>query len=168
MEDAHIASLDIEPDTHIFGVFDGHGGREMAKFVSKYFISELQKNNEYKKGNYEEALKQNFFRMDEMARDEKNKAELLSYRDNNDYEISMAGCTANVILIKNNTLYCANAGDSRCCISNNGKLIKLSKDHKPTDAKERSRIMAAGGAVYNERVNGNLNLSRALGDFEYK
>ena len=106
--------------------------------------------------------------MDELARDEKNKTELLSYRESTEYEFSIAGCTANVILIKNNTLYCANAGDTRCCISNNGKLVKLSKDHKPTDHNERERIMNAGGAVYNDRVNGNLNLSRALGDFEYK
>jgi len=74
--------------------------------------------------------------MDELARDDKNRAELLSYRENNDYDYSMAGCTANVILIKDNTLYCANAGDTRCCISNDGKLVKMSKDHKPTDSAE--------------------------------
>jgi len=34
----------MDQDTHIFGVFDGHGGREMAKFVNKYFITELKKN----------------------------------------------------------------------------------------------------------------------------
>jgi len=38
MEDSHISELDIDKDTHIFGVFDGHGGREVAQFVSKYFI----------------------------------------------------------------------------------------------------------------------------------
>lgn len=38
MEDAHIAKLDIDQDTHIFGVFDGHGGKEVAIFTSKYFI----------------------------------------------------------------------------------------------------------------------------------
>jgi serine/threonine protein phosphatase PrpC len=41
MEDAHIAKVDIGPDTHVFGVFDGHGGREVALFVEKYFIREL-------------------------------------------------------------------------------------------------------------------------------
>jgi len=41
MEDSHIAKLDLEKDTHIFGVFDGHGGREVAKFISLYFINEL-------------------------------------------------------------------------------------------------------------------------------
>lgn len=26
MEDAHISKFNIAPDTHLFGVFDGHGG----------------------------------------------------------------------------------------------------------------------------------------------
>ena len=34
--------------------------------------------------------------------------------------------------------------------------------------KEKNRIEKAGGFVSEGRVNGNLNLSRALGDLEYK
>ena len=41
MEDAHIAKVDIAADTHVFGVFDGHGGREVAMFVAKHFVEEL-------------------------------------------------------------------------------------------------------------------------------
>jgi hypothetical protein len=34
---------------------------------------------------------------------------------------------------------------------------------------ERERIQAAGGSIsYDGRVNGNLNLSRSIGDLEYK
>ncbi len=44
----------------------------------------------------------------------------------------------------------------------------MSEDHKPDDTKEINRISAAGGYVVDGRVMGNLNLSRALGDFEYK
>jgi hypothetical protein len=33
---------------------------------------------------------------------------------------------------------------------------------------ERERVEAAGGAVENDRIQGNLNLSRALGDHQYK
>jgi protein phosphatase 1G len=32
-EDTHIAELDIGHGVSIFGVFDGHGGPEVAKFV---------------------------------------------------------------------------------------------------------------------------------------
>lgn len=44
----------------------------------------------------------------------------------------------------------------------------MSVDHKPDDPEELKRIKMAGGQVMDGRVNGNLNLSRALGDHEYK
>ena len=44
----------------------------------------------------------------------------------------------------------------------------MSIDHKPDDDLEKKRISQAGGYVTDGRVNGNLNLSRALGDMEYK
>lgn len=44
----------------------------------------------------------------------------------------------------------------------------MSYDHKPDDEKELARIKKAGGEVFEGRVNGNLNLSRAIGDLEYK
>lgn len=37
--------------------------------------------------------------------------------DNDEYGNSFAGCTANVALIYKNTLYVANAGDSRSVLS---------------------------------------------------
>jgi len=30
MEDAEISKLNFMPDLHLFAVFDGHGGREVA------------------------------------------------------------------------------------------------------------------------------------------
>lgn len=65
-------------------------------------------------------------------------------------------------------IYCANAGDSRSVISTSGKSKPLSYDHKPVDPKENQRIVNAGGFVEFGRVNGNLALSRAIGDFEFK
>ncbi len=44
----------------------------------------------------------------------------------------------------------------------------LSLDHKPSNEIESKRIVAAGGWVEFNRVNGNLALSRALGDFVFK
>ena len=46
--------------------------------------------------------------------------------------------------------------------------MDLSVDHKPDDPLERQRIEAANGFVEEGRVNGQLGLSRALGDFEFK
>jgi serine/threonine protein phosphatase PrpC len=46
-------------------------------------------------------------------------------------EDSHAGCTANVVLVTPEFIYCANAGDSRSVAYQNGKTVELSKDHKP-------------------------------------
>lgn len=62
----------------------------------------------------------------------------------------------------------ANAGDSRCVACVNGKAVALSSDHHPQDKKELKRIKKAGGFVSNGRVNQTLNLSRSIGDIEYK
>lgn len=80
-----------------------------------------------------------------------------------------SGTTAIVSVIKGNKLFVANVGDSRCVLCRNGKAIELSTDHKPEDEDEFSRIEKAGAKVTdNGRVNGGLNLSRALGDHVYK
>lgn len=79
------------------------------------------------------------------------------------------GCTANVLMIINNLLICANAGDSRCVVAEGGRAIPLSIDHKPNLKKERERIYKAGSTVNIEgRIDGNLNLSRAIGDIAHK
>lgn len=80
----------------------------------------------------------------------------------------MAGSTAVVVLVKDNVLYCANAGDSRAIACINGQLEILSVDHKPNNENESKRIIEGGGWVEFNRVNGNLALSRALGDFVFK
>ena len=59
-------------------------------------------------------------------------------------------------------------GDSRAIASVGGCLEVLSFDHKPNNKTEVDRITAAGGWVEFNRVNGNLALSRALGDFIFK
>eukprot|EP00944_MAST-04C_sp_MAST-4C-sp1_P003960 g3960.t1 len=82
------------------------------------------------------------------------------------------GCTAVVALIVGNTIYVANAGDSRGVLCRKGAAVPLSFDHKPNDKEETERIVGAGGFITSAnghfRVNGNLNLSRSLGDLKYK
>lgn len=86
------------------------------------------------------------------------------------------GCTAVCILITDTEVVCANAGDSRAVLCRGGKAIDLSKDHKPNDELERRRIETAGGRIEETsvgdrvmyRVNGNLNLSRSIGDLAFK
>ena len=84
------------------------------------------------------------------------------------YDGPAAGCTAVVAVVRGKDLYVANAGDSRCVLCH-GELTKaLTRDHKPTNPEEEKRINEAGGFVTEGRVNGCLNLSRAIGDMNYK
>lgn len=200
MEDAHITDLDIGPSGHtqLFGVFDGHGGNEVAKYVGAHFTEEFLKNPNYIKNDIKKALEENYQKMDTLmlekeGRDEliaeykKSKEESSKIKENNknaqiemlrevidpkeqpDAQISMfTGCTANVLCIQNDKLFFANAGDSRSVICKNGTAFPMSVDHKPSLPLELKRIEKAGGWVSDGRVLGNLNLSRGLGDSEYK
>jgi len=172
MEDAHITKFNVckdLDDVHIFAVFDGHGGKEVARFVERHFSDELLATEAFRKGDYENALKTTFLKMDVLIQTPEGKKEVsqLKNSDDNSGE-SFAGCTACVILIVKNYIYCANAGDSRCVLSSKGLAVEMSQDHKPELQSEKDRITKAGGFITDGRVNGNLNLSRALGDLEYK
>ena len=84
------------------------------------------------------------------------------------------GTTAVAVFITPTHLICANAGDSRSVYCK-GEVVALSEDHKPDNPDERARIERAGGHVAQGmmgmgpmRVDGDLAVSRCLGDFEYK
>ncbi|GAA5950081.1 hypothetical protein JCM21900_004588, partial [Sporobolomyces salmonicolor] len=83
------------------------------------------------------------------------------------HEARIAG-PAEVVKAAKRTLYTANAGDARAVLARNGNAVRLSHDHKATDAKEAARIDQAGGFVMNQRVNGYLAVTRALGDSAMK
>ena len=158
MEDAHtiLLSMPNEQSTAFFAVFDGHGGAKVANYASENLYQLLSGNSLYRSGQTEEALKEVFIEFDEMMfNDEKMRDEL-------------AGSTAVVLLVRDGKLYCANIGDSRAVSCVAARVDALSVDHKPTCQGEHNRIVAAGGWVQFNRVNGNLALSRAFGDFVFK
>ncbi|KAF7589262.1 Protein phosphatase 2C 1 [Aspergillus hancockii] len=66
--------------------------------------------------------------------------------------------------IRQRVLYTANVGDARIILCRNGKALRLSYDHKGSDENEGKRIANAGGLILNNRVNGVLAVTRALGD----
>jgi protein phosphatase PTC1 len=66
--------------------------------------------------------------------------------------------------IRQRVLYTANVGDARIVLCRNGKALRLSYDHKGSDENEGKRITNAGGLIINNRVNGVLAVTRALGD----
>jgi serine/threonine protein phosphatase PrpC len=83
-------------------------------------------------------------------------------------DIGVSGSTAVSVIITPSHIICANVGDSRCVVGTTAACIALTEDHKPTLPDEQRRIVAAGGFVADDRVNGELAMSRALGDFQYK
>ena len=139
----------------IFGVFDGHGGKEVAVFAADKYEKVLTDLSEFKSGDFETALIKSFYDLDELVSHEEFALD--------------TGCTSNVVLITPDKIFCANAGDSRSILVKRGNaVVELSKDHKPGNPEEESRINAAGHFVSDDRVDGNLALSRAFGDFQYK
>lgn len=78
------------------------------------------------------------------------------------------GSTASTILILGSRLYCANVGDSRTILCRNFKSMALSNDHKPSRPDEAKRITEAGGIIFNNRVMGQLAITRAFGDVGLK
>ncbi|CAM9355359.1 unnamed protein product [Scytosiphon promiscuus] len=79
-----------------------------------------------------------------------------------------AGSTATTCLVMGSRLYMANVGDSRTVVCRGGKLWMASNDHKPSRADEQDRVQRAGGFVAHRRVMGELAVSRAFGDSEFK
>lgn len=199
MEDAHIAlpvTLPRRPSssapwtqTALFGVLDGHGGAQVARFSSDHLPEELRKfplssGIQARNGQMEDALKGAFHKIDDLLRSGHFAAEVSSLTNppvrggvgpppQRNGDATMVGCTACVCCVTDAQIITANAGDSRAVLCSGGEAIALSEDHKPNAPREKQRIEAAGGRVENTgpnqyRVNGNLNLSRALGDLEYK
>ncbi|XP_044774512.1 protein phosphatase 1G isoform X3 [Neomonachus schauinslandi] len=106
---------------------------------------------------------------EEAEEDEEEEEMMVPGMEGKEEPGSDSGTTAVVALIRGKQLIVANAGDSRCVVSEAGKALDMSYDHKPEDEVELARIKNAGGKVTMDgRVNGGLNLSRAIGDHFYK
>ena len=203
MEDAHITEISQgkSSELDVFGVFDGHGGKEISQFVTHHFTKELIVNKNYLKGDLQSAIKDTFIKMDEIMQTNEGKEEIKQYarkskeeddlqskvepqnsqmamlaqlvgqKDPESDDIAMrTGCTGCVCVIDEmyKKMYFANAGDSRVVLGKNGNAIAMSTDHKPELESEKDRIYKADGWITDGRVKGNLNLTRGLGDLDYK
>lgn len=81
-------------------------------------------------------------------------------------QVEDSGTTALAALVLGSSLVVANAGDSRAVLCRRGRAIELTQDHKPNSPFEAQRIRDAGGTVCIEGLlNGELSVSRAIGDY---
>ena len=183
MEDAYVVDelrKDVFGDSLLFAVLDGHGGREVSALASKLLVREIEADRSKHNSNGKaetsvelaEVLRQSLPRLDERLR--RGSWGLGWFFPGLLHPFATCGSTcvvAGVDLVRREVVV-ANVGDSRALLIRDGKAIALSEDHKPENPIERNRIRAAGGQVIKigpcHRVDGNLNLSRALGDFNLK
>eukprot|EP00397_Hematodinium_sp_SG-2012_P036843 GEMP01039825.1.p1 GENE.GEMP01039825.1~~GEMP01039825.1.p1 ORF type:complete len:363 (+),score=56.04 GEMP01039825.1:165-1253(+) len=165
MEDAHLACQ--VHDGCVFGVFDGHGGKPVSKMAAKMLPKLLEKHAQLPP---KDRLSTCIIELDEMLwrGPFPMKVPIVLH------PFATIGSTCILCHVNDS---CSNAtiastGDSRAILSRNKVAIALSQDHKPEDPLERKRIESVGGRVVRSgpcfRIDGSLNLSRALGDFKMK
>ena len=137
----------------VFGVLDGHGGQDCARYCSEEIptkIAALLRNGKCPA----EALFQSFLETDREFVTSRNDA---------------SGSTCSLVLWDHiGSFYIANTGDTRAVLCRSGRAIDLTIDRKAIDPDEIARICEAGGYVANGRVMGSLAVSRALGDAQLK
>jgi protein phosphatase 1G len=63
---AIICQKEISNGCSLFGVFDGHSGPEISRFVAKHFKDELEQNLNFTQMNFKQALEESFMAMDTM------------------------------------------------------------------------------------------------------
>lgn len=165
MEDAHVVVM--HDAWGFFGVLDGHGGSQCSAYVASRLTEELERDG---KPVNDEAVTALALKLDK------------EYLDLN----QPSGSTGTFVIVtqasggKTYGLRVGNIGDSRVLLGkHDGTMIEgggsdgcLTTDHKPDHPSEKARIERTGGTVQEvmgvSRVNGDLAVSRAFGDAQYK
>lgn len=163
MEDTYSFDINMPYGFAYYGLFDGHGGKEVSLYLKEFMkiiiikhLKDAMKSIDINKIDVQKVLYDSF----------------KSIINNIPNKTSMStGSTALVILRHNDKLWVANVGDTRAIMNDGLNVIQLSNDHKPNETKEYKRITSLGGKVIKAfpgdvyRVNGVLAVSRAIGDF---
>jgi serine/threonine protein phosphatase PrpC len=166
-----IAIRKLTPTIDLFAVFDGHAGSAVVKLTTDYLPKRIQAAIEAA-GTATAAS---------LTPPEALSAILRTAFLEHDKDLARSpatrnsGSTATVALVTPTHIIFAYAGDSPAFVFNpfTGLILAEIGKHEPTLASESARITAAGGTVEIDeygtpRVNGELMVSRAFGDFSLK
>ncbi|XP_019417764.1 PREDICTED: probable protein phosphatase 2C 53 [Lupinus angustifolius] len=157
--------------THFFGVYDGHGGSQVANYcrdrLHLAFAEEIEfvkeglivgKTKDDCQDRWKKVFTNCFLKVD---------AEVGGKANCESVAPETVGSTAVVAIICSSHIIVSNCGDSRAVLCRGKEPMALSVDHKPNRDDERARIEAAGGKVIQwngHRVLGVLAMSRSIGD----
>ena len=153
-----LINFNNNPNEILLEVFDGHGGGDVSTYLQKNFSKVYKRYLKETQNNIAKSFSMAFNQIDEDLRQT---------------QVENQGSTGTIIHIireNNNRLFVfnGNVGDSRVSLISPKKIIRLSQDHRTTDNEERKRVISEGGMVINNRVNGELMLTRSFGDFDFK
>lgn len=182
----------ISLPSHFFGVYDGHGGAQVANYCQERIhlalADKLSRSKEGLEGigdsdwqkQWEIAFKDCFLKVDDEVGGKVSRVCLGSTSEASGGKSSLGstamsdpivpetvGSTAVVSVICSSHIIVANCGDSRAVLCRGKQAMPLSVDHKPNREDEYARIEAAGGKVIQwngYRVFGVLAMSRSIGD----
>ncbi|KAL0886993.1 hypothetical protein Bca101_010976 [Brassica carinata] len=153
--------LNPHSSAHFFGVYDGHGGSQVADYCRERMHLALT----------EEIVKEKPEFCDGDTWQEKWKRALFNTFMRVDLELDFVpetvGSTSVVAVVFPTHIFVSNCGDSRAVLCRGKTPLALSVDHKPDREDEAARIDAAGGKVIQwngARVFGVLAMSRSIGD----
>jgi serine/threonine protein phosphatase PrpC len=173
-EDQHIGILNLDNkyptmnSVNVVGVFDGHGGKLVAKFLKdnlpKYILKKTNINIYQQKSRLTSRFFGKLF--------DKIQEELVNH-----HPIAAKRCGSTALCgiqykdtHNHNMIWLANVGDSRAVLYNSKDVaIPLTKDHKPNSVSEKLRIEKLGGKIKFDGSDwrvGDLSLSRAIGDLD--
>ncbi|KAK2652957.1 hypothetical protein Ddye_012813 [Dipteronia dyeriana] len=172
-------------NSHFFGVYDGHGGSQVANYCSEriHFALaeeiEIIKNDladgstkESRQEQWEKTFTSCFLKVDDEIGGNAGRSVGSDDRDASEATFESVapetvGSTAVVALVCSSHIIVANCGDSRAVLCRGKEPMTLSIDHKPNREDEYARIEASGGKVIQwngHRVFGVLAMSRSIGD----
>ena len=146
----------------LFGIFDGHGGVDVASKAKELLSKEIH--SKITSSTTEELLKElvieSFINTD-------NK--LLEIFSNEEMGSTCSICFLTKNKLKTNRiLIIANIGDSHIYLVSNKKAVRQTIDHKCTNEEEVKRLKDHHAVVFQDRLFGQLTVSRSFGDKSMK
>lgn len=151
---------DTEP-TFYYGIFDGHSGSDAASYANSHLNYNIAVHPSYP-SNIKTAMTEAFLVTD------------IEFLKKANVENLNSGTTALCAIYRKTQkkLYVGWCGDSQALIARVGNVHQIVRKHSPEDPRERQRIENLGGVVLywgnSYRVNGQLAVSRAIGDMNHK